>query len=377
MSIRILFFIGGLMFAAGAISAQTTLNPDLSAVGDFRAYSHNDKTRPDESEKFNLADPAMEINVVGYLNPYARADMVVGWEEGTNADIEEVYATILRGLPLNANLRVGKYLLEFGRLNSVHPHAYSFIKRPLVHEMFFGEEGLSDMAVRASFLLPTGNAYTEIMGAVLKGDALIPDQPEEGEDAVAEESESAEKRHDPGFFGRVATSVALSDVSELALGTSVLNEVYALAEHDEAEESTVEPDQLRAWVFGGDAKFKSKPSRYRTFQIEGEFLARVDKQQDGGNIKSYGGYGYLDYRFRQKYNVGGIFERVSRKESGAGKIIITKVTRTGLFVGFAPVEETSLVRLAGHYTEPDEGDGFWELTLQLIVSLGPHKPHNF
>ena len=24
-----------------------------------------------------------------------------------------------------------------------------------------------------------------------------------------------------------------------------------------------------------------------------------------------------------------------------------------------------------------EGDGFWEFSLQLVIGLGPHKPHNF
>ena len=377
MPFKILSVVVALTLAAGVVTAQTTLNPDISAVGDFRLYSHDDSTRADESEKLNFADPEMELSVGGYLNPYARADVVVAWHKGTNAEIEEVYATILRGLPLGANLRVGKYLLEFGRLNPVHPHAYSFIARPLVHESFFGDHGLSDVAVRASFVVPTGNAFTEIMGAVLKGDALKEHEHGDDEEAGETEHEHEDGRRDPGFFRRLATSLALSENSELALGTSVLNEVYGFTEHDEVEEESADPEQLRSWVFGGDIKFKSKPSRYRTLQVEAEFLTRVDERHEGDDLKSYGGYGYIDYRFMQKYNVGGIFERVSRKEAHEEETHHHKVTRTGLFAGFAPIEETSLVRLAGHYIDPDDGDGYWEVTLQLIVSLGPHKPHNF
>ena len=66
------------MLLAVSAPAQTSLNPDISVVGDFRAYSHNDESRGDESETVNLADPSMELVAAGYLNPYARADVVVG-----------------------------------------------------------------------------------------------------------------------------------------------------------------------------------------------------------------------------------------------------------------------------------------------------------
>ena len=110
---------------------------------------------------------------------------------------------------------------------------------------------------------------------------------------------------------------------------------------------------------------------------------RRTEQAEGDDLTSYGGYGYLDYRFLQKYNVGGIFEYVRQKEAHEHAeetepvIYRADTWRAGIFAGFAPVEETSLVRLAGHWTKPDERDGFWELTLQFVISLGPHKPHNF
>jgi hypothetical protein len=369
--------LGLLMICAAAtLNAQTTLSPDISLIGDFRAYSHNDNGRPEEREKLNLSDPAMEMMVSGYLNPFSRADAVIAWED-ENAEIEELYGTVLRGLPLGMNLRVGKYLLEFGRLNSVHEHAWSFLKRPLPHEAFFGDHGLNDMAVRASFLLPTGEAYTELMLGVLKGNALA------GHHHEDEEHTEESGRRNPGFFGRLATSFATSDNAELALGGTVVNTVHEVIPPEaDGTEIAGEPDQLRAWLAGLDFKYKYKPSRYTVLQIEAEGIMRSDEQQDGDHLSSHGGYGYIDYRFKQRYNVGGIFEYVRVKEYAlaedeTAKPIASDTWRTGLFVGFAPVEETSLVRLAGHWTEPDEGDGFWELNLQFLFSLGPHQPHNF
>ncbi len=350
----------GSVLWASSISAQTTLNPDISLVGDVRAFSHDDPSRPTESKEFNLQSPNMELMVAGYLNPYSRADAVVAWEDGENANIEELYATILRGLPLDMNLRVGKYRLEFGRLNPLHPHAYSFIYVPLPHEEFFGGEGLNDMAIRASFVLPTGKLYTEAMGAVLKGDILQGE--DEGGDSGegGEATEPADTRVKPGFFGRLTTSAGMSDNAELTAGLSAVTAEYDRAEH------------LRAWVFGTDVKYKWRPDRNRSLTLEGELLGNHRDLDDGQSVTSWGGFGYLDYHFRRQYNLGSIFEYTQGSTDSDFHI-----WRTGVFVGFSPVEETSLVRLVGDWTEPKGEDGFWTVTVQLVFSLGPHQPHNF
>ena len=36
-------------------------------------------------------------------------------------DIEEAYATLLRGLPLNLQVKAGQYRVDFGKLNTQHP----------------------------------------------------------------------------------------------------------------------------------------------------------------------------------------------------------------------------------------------------------------
>ena len=351
-----------LIFPIVNISAQTTINPDISAIGQILMYSHNDRERVNEYRKFNLSNPSMEISINGYLNPFVRADAIIAWEGEENASMEEFYATVLRGLPLGMNLRAGKHRLEFGRLNPLHPHTYSFIDLPLVHEAFFGEEGLNDMNLRASFLLPTGSAYTELMGAITKGEALL------AEDALQDNDTT---HIGLGVFSRLTTSFAVSENSELSLGTSVFNGVY-----------TLEPSQLRTTLIGADVKYKNVRSRYSTLLFEGEVIHRSQEQETGKNINSIGEYAYLDYKFNKIYNIGGMFDNVSEKSVeydtfGTPTETTIRTWRGTLFVGFAPIEETSLVRLVGHWTKPEDTSGIWELKLQFVFSLGPHKPHNF
>jgi hypothetical protein len=89
MFFRLVVF-GLLLLGCTSSLAQTTLNPDISAVGDFRMLGHNDATQPAQKDEINLADPVLELNIGGYLNPYARADAVVAWHEGHNAAVEEL-----------------------------------------------------------------------------------------------------------------------------------------------------------------------------------------------------------------------------------------------------------------------------------------------
>ena len=316
-----------LSFTVAAFS-QTTLNPDISLVGDVESYIHNDPLRADEQQKLKLADPALEMFVTGYLNPYVRASGTVSWHSGGNAEVEEIYATVVRGLPLRSSITAGKHLLPFGRLNPVHEHAWSFVMRPLPHELFFGDEGLNDMAVRVSFSLPTGSAYTELMGAVLKGEALLGHEHAESSEVAPEIDPNL------GGFARLTTSMAVSEHAELALGASIVNAVHDIHQEDPAAPI----HQLRATIAGVDAKYKLKPSRYSTLQIEGEGLFRRSDAENGDHLNSYGGYGYLDYRFRQVYNLGGIFEYAKVKEmsednAAESDVIESRVWRAGLFIG--------------------------------------------
>lgn len=333
-------------------AAQTTVNPDISLIGDIRALSNNNPAFPQQNDRVTLDFSGLELVAGGYLNPYARADVVFSWEGEDNAEIEEAYATFMRGLPLNANLRVGQYLLEFGHLNPNHPHAYPFIHRPLPHEQFFGSEGLRDLAVRASFLLPTGNTYSELQLAVLQGGAL----PSAPSDSLLLEAEPEKL----GFFGRLGAAVATSDYGELAFGvSSVMSKYDAL-------------QTLDAWVAGADVKYKWTPGRTTALQIESELLFNSHEMAAGNSIESWGGYAYVDYRFRQRFNMGTIGEWTE----GAFQPDLT-TTRAGAFVGFSPVQETSVLRLVGDWTKPEAQDGYYSVVLQLVFGLGPHQPHSF
>jgi hypothetical protein len=147
-----------LLIGFSFIYGQTTINPDISAIGTFNTYTNFIKGTP-EYGKLNFDIPDFKLFVDGYLNPYARATFNVAFHDGEFHG-EEIYAQIVRGLPLDVQIKAGKYLLGFGKINTIHPHVWSFIYRPLYQQIYFGDEGFNDIGAELSFILPTGDIYT-------------------------------------------------------------------------------------------------------------------------------------------------------------------------------------------------------------------------
>lgn len=346
--------------------AQSSINPDISVIGDVRA-SWSNNSADEGSDRLNLNLHEAEIAFQGYLNPYARGDAYVAFHEVEGAELEELYITFTRGLPLGLSLRAGQYLLDFGKINPLHPHAYSFIVPPLSHVEYFGAEGLRDVGVHASLPLPTGGVATTISLDLLKGDFLAPHGHEHEEEATDEETPN-----ERGFAGRWNSFFALDDFSSLSIGGTAVTGV--------PEESA------RRWIWGGDIKFRWKPDRYRSLTFVGEYVgnrqpvehheeiplaANTAHDEEHEYLSRHGVFGYIDYQFRQRYNVGGLGDWVQGAEDES-----KKKWRLGGFVGFAPVEESSLLRLLLAYNKDVAADeGYWSGILQLVFSLGPHKPH--
>src|SRR3990172_2728763 len=162
-----LFILLIFLLLSAFCNSQTSVNPDISAVGTFNTFTNFVKGTA-EYGKLNFQIPDMELYVEGYLNPYARATVNVAFHEGEFHG-EEIFAHIVRGLPLDLQIKAGKYLVGFGKINLTHPHAWSFIYRPLFQQIYFGEEGFNDIGINLSFILPTGDVYTTLDFGINKG----------------------------------------------------------------------------------------------------------------------------------------------------------------------------------------------------------------
>ena len=364
------------MVIAASGLAQTTLNPDLSVIPRFVVETDDGGKLAEGKREFSRPEYSfeeLEMAIQAYLNPFAKGDIVMTLPgpdiEASKLGIEEVYATILRGLPLGLNLRFGKYRVEYGKINLVHPHAWPFVTQPLSQERFLGEEGLNDLGLSASLLLPTGNVYTKLTMDLLRGAAIA-------EATGIEDTTGGQLSY--AASGRLTSFFTLNDHSDLEVGLSGYTGIHDPYAHE------------RFYYANFDFKYKYRPSSYTSLTLQGEFLyntrqAGQDRELNtfldaGGNpkrrtINTSGLYLYLNYQFHKIYSLGGRFDW---SQSPYGKD--DEARAFALFLGYYPVEETLGLRLHYQHTVTNQAEGSEAvnlIALQALFSLGPHKAHPF
>ena len=363
-------------FVPAAVFAQTSANPDISILPRF-VFTTDDGGRLAEGiREFSRPDFAfeeLEVAVQAYLNPFAKADVVFALPgpdlEANALGLEEVYATVLRGLPLDMNMRFGKYRAEYGKLNMMHPHAWPFVTQPLSQERFLGEEGLNDLGVSASFLLPTGDIYTKLTVDLLRGLSI-------GEAAGIADSTDASPLY--ATSARLMGFFPLGDDSDVEVGLSGYTGIHDPYFRD------------RFWYGNLDVKYKYRPDAYTSLVIQGELLHNIRAAHqnrslelfvDAGGmparrtIRSWGLYLYTEYQFLKLYTAGMRYDW-SQAPYGTDD----RAEAVAAFLGYYPVEETLGVRLHYQHTrteEAGEAQAVNLIALQLLFSLGPHKAHPF
>jgi hypothetical protein len=371
-----LLFAGAFFTAFSRLTAQTSLNPDISIIPRF-LFETNDGERLPERRMFSRPDfsfQELELVASAYLNPFSKADVVLTLPgpdmEAGKLGLEELSATVFRGLPLDLNLRFGKYRVEFGKLNVVHPHAWPFVTQPLVHERFLGEEGLNDLGISLSTLLPTGDVYTRLSVDLLRGSAV-------GE-ATGLEDTTGEK---PAYAmaGRLMGFFTLTDESDMEIGVSAYTGIHDPYNRD------------RFWYGNLDFKYKYRPSLYTSLVVQGEYLlntrtAGLDRDlapflDANGNLlpkslTTSGMFVYVDYQFMKIFSIGSRFDWTQSPYSADDR-----AQAVAVFAGYYPVEETLGLRLQYQNTrfEAPGADllAVNAIALQVLCSLGPHKAHPF
>ena len=328
-------------------------NPDISALGQVRASLTNDAGSPDRNQPV-LGLGETELIVTAPLNPYFNgAFTLAAGEEGFG--VEEAYASMVRGLPWGLGIKAGKYRLGFGKMNPVHPHAYPFLDGPRgwASLMPGGEEGFNETAVQVSDLLPTvGNWASTVSVDVIQGSSFHPE----------------DDRTRLGWLGRWSNSFVIGSTA-LEAGVS------GATGYDDIDA------KARGMLVGGDLKLKFYLPASSQLTLQGEAAYRRSHLVDSATgITSeenrQGFYGFADYRFHTRYNVGLMAEQWEREVVDGSPAGLTDRS-IKVFAGFAVLEESTLLRVAFERFFPDDGSAVNTVSAQLLFSMGPHKAHQF
>lgn len=420
---------------------------DIGLVGTFAVGSStandldNLQTGGHDPNQRGFTLQGLEASFAGAVDPYFRgsANVLFGIDSGGESflELEEGWLEST-SLPGNLQLRVGQYLSEFGRINTQHPHSWSFVDAPLVNARFLGEDGLRNLGARLSWLAPTP-WYTEFfLGLQNSHGGTASGFRSAGHSHGGEEEEGIpfSFRHPDNDRGikhfddllitpRIATSFDLSDTQTLLMG---LSGAFGPNANGGGGEDT------RTQIYGADLTWKWRPSNHSggfpfvQFQTEGmlrKYKAgsfNWDEDGDGlladadgdGNpdrgqlfdpttglpavlpaetLTDYGFYSQLTYGFRKGWVAGLRFDYVAGDAATYQKMGLLEPDGSG---GFNAVfdkyratryrispnltwypTEFSKIRLQYNYDDRTDFGIDHSVWMQFEFVLGAHAAHKF
>ncbi len=349
---------------AGAGGAShRSLNPDLSFIADLALAGFS---RPNlqlgghdpTTNGFNLQ--VLEFAAAADVDPYFafRAFLAFGSD---GVEVEEVYATTT-SLPASLQVRAGKFLTRFGRLNPTHPHAWDFVDQPLVLGKMLGPDGNRGLGAEISWLSPLP-WYAEL---------------------VLSESMPTGACCARSFYGDVERSVdspvdfetmlalkqffPLSNDWSLAVGLS--SALGPNASHSGA----------RTEIVGTDLYLKYRPISFQSFTVVSLQVEALARRRDSiyGVLDDQGGYAQALWRFAQRWAVGARGELVSGLEQDVLDPDWTKRrTRISGNVTFFPTEFSRLRLQVSRDRPAWQAQPIHAAFLALEVVAGAHGAHAF
>lgn len=344
----------------GATSNAKLLNPDISMIGDFIGTAGRNTVSPSRSLEMHES----EVGMQAIIDPYARADAFFSFgEEGVT--VEEAYVTFT-SLPAGLLLKVGKFRSEFGKVNTIHNHALSFIDRPLAtNNLVGGEDGIDDAGLSLSRFLPAPKDwFLQGTAQVLRGDSA--------------DVFTAARRQDVSVVGHLRAYRDLSESTNLDLGVS-----YARGHNNAGIGTTLNPDNFLTNLYGADATLRWKPLRraiYHSFLFRTELFWSARDQVSPLDVfqtqHAFGMYSHAEYRVNRRWTVGGRFDR-------SGRATNAKLTDTG-FSGILTYWPSEFSQIRGQYRYGHLWDiptlrftNANEFLFQFLFVMGAHGAHPF
>ncbi len=333
-------------------------NVRIAMIGNF-IYEGLDAAHDTKQDAKHLFLDELELTLTADISSTVRLDLIYALaRDGTDwsGNFEEAYLTFL-DLPLDFQLRLGKFKAAFGKANQLHAHALPWIDLPAAETNFFGDQ-LSGTGFSLSRLIPNPwNVYSEFIVQVFDVDY---------------------GREPLSFGGREPAPLGGQEArgwTELVHWKNVL---------DLTPESTLEvglsgasiPQKKdgRSIAEGLDVTYKWRPQEqglYHSIVWMNELYAMQNDTGSGQSGDLVGAYSSFEYQFARRWSAGMRLD-VSEVANQSG-------TEFGVvpFITFRQTERL-YYRLQFNHIENDPdhgGQSSNDLRLQFNFSLGSHSPH--
>lgn len=371
---------------------RTAFNPEISVIGDF-AYNFSsidddpgrldDPTDPSspfvgDGNRDRASLRELEIAIQAPIDPFARADAFIAFPgvlshyhdsvaeaSGQEIEIEEAYLTYWR-LPWNFQLKVGKFLADFGKNNTQHCHAMEAADRPWVVQHFLGGHGFAETGAGLQTYFNLDKEFStqlHVSGQVFNGEGG------EGDHTLFAGTGS----DDPLYAGRVRLYHEFGKDTNLDVGVSMLNGWY-------------DPyGTLRQRIEGVDVTYRWEPEArlgYEKLLLRAEYLRGLRDQAGAPALEADGWYAMAQYTFDKLWDVGLRLDDSEPLPHFAANPLLKGQHLDG-YAAWLTFWTTEFNRLRLQYNHTNTNFARYgkteedAITLQWTWSLGPHGAHPY
>jgi len=362
------------------------LLPDISAVGDIVFDLSPEGSTREDSTRLNVRE--VEVALQAVVDPYFRGDIFLGVSDLEGIAIEQAYLTTT-SLPHQLELRLGRFLMPFGKQNTTHRHDLHTVDYPFVIQSFFTAEGLKGTGLQGSRVFSPFGFYQELIVTAV-------DRLGERPDDLTTAKQVNEDIDGLGYSARLRNYVDISEAANVELSFSALTgkraqpltELYAAT-----LPGGINAAIARQSVLGADLTYRWRPLQqglYRSFILQGEVMRQLNESDPrlpgasgcvacvdaslgyAGPTRDFtGAYLFARYQTGRRSFLGARYDYLQDPQNDGRTLNAGSV-----YLELFPSEFSKLV--AGYEAvSPSGGTVTNRLLFQATFALGPHKPHPF
>ncbi|MEX2152745.1 MAG: hypothetical protein WD825_05350 [Gemmatimonadaceae bacterium] len=347
------------------------LMPDLSAIADIVGDLSPKGSTQEDATRFAVRE--VELAIAANVDPYFRADFILGLSDEEGIAIEEAYGTAL-ALPWQLQARIGRFHMPVGKQNTTHRAELHTLEYPYVIQRFLGAEGLKGTGLWISKILAPFGFYQELQVTAV-------DRFGEADENLLTENPPNKDLAGLGLSARLRNYWDFSESTNLELSASAIT-----GKREQPFNFRLTPPApdvnavlARQALYGADLTFRWRPLQqglYKSFIAQAEFIRQLnardaDPDYLGPSRDFSGAYGFARWQVSRRLHVGGRYDWLEDPEL-AGETF----TAGSGYLEWFPSEFSKLV-LAYEHAMPKGVTATNRILLQATFAVGPHRPHPF
>ena len=369
----------------GQAAINPRLIPDISAIGDILADLSPDGSTLEGGRRFDIRE--VELALSSAVDPYFRADFILGISDLEGIAVEEAYATAT-ALPWSLLAKVGRFHMPIGKQNTTHRAELQTIEYPHVIQRFLGPEGGKGTGLWISRIFAPFGFYQELQATVVDNLGA------ESEEELQAIEPSNKKLTGLGYSARLRNYWDLTEAANLEISASgatsrrtqpILCGGLPICPGIDGAPGI----NARQGLIGADLTFRWRPLQrglYKSFIAQAEYMRQLNESDptvppEFGSGTEYigprrafdGAYAFARYQLTRRTHIGGRFDWIEEDESGNA----ASTKAASLYLQFFPSEFSKLVAAYERFMPGGGADRINRIVLQMTFAVGPHRPHPF